>query len=102
MERNIAMYRSNALIFLIMLSMAAPVAQARVTPPEMSMKDQTIHADPFVDMLIQICKEKRPNDWEKCVESFKRLENLGKYRSKNRKKCGYLIIEEMPRYRPCF
>lgn len=90
------------LFFITFLAAVVQIGEAgAVGTPNVPMKDQMVHPDSFTDMLIQICKEKRPNDWERCVESFKRLENIGKFRSKKRKKCGYLIIEEMPRYRPC-
>lgn len=97
------MDRFKYLIFLVILSIAIPVAHARVTPPDMPLKDQTVHSDPFIEMVYQVCRESHPQDVEKCVRLIRTLDKMGIQQPTHEPsdECSYLILENTKSVFPC-
>jgi len=97
-----SMCRSKMLISMIIFSMAIPIAHARITPPGMSMKDQTVHPDPFIEMVYQVCKESHSRDVEKCVRLIKLLDKMSRPQpAAPSDDCSYLILENTKDIFPC-
>lgn len=97
------MKQTKSLIFLTCLTMIVVMnpAIAILTPPNMSIKDQMVHSDPFIEMIYQVCSESQPLDVEKCVMLIRRLDKIGGPPETPSGDCSYLILKNTDHVFPC-